>query len=311
MLVLSPGGHDFGTIGLGSSSAFTYSVQNKGGRDSSAISFSLSGTGASQFKLETAGFSGECQNGITMLAPNDSCTIQVRFQPLSIGMHSATLQASATMGGTTTAGMMGNAVAGGTTLFGSPPMIDFGCVEPGQSSQVVDISTVADGNPSVQIEFELRTDGTVQLGGWNLDDVELTQIGPATTGCAPPTAYGPAKVHSGGSIARLAAVGETSLLFGPFQMRIEGGVPQRPAMVYSSSAPAATPMLGGTLLIAQPFAREIAWQFDLFGDASSIYTVQPSQVGTTRYFQCVFRDPASPDGTGMGFSKALRVSFCP
>ncbi len=184
-------------------------------------------------------------------------------------------------------------------------------LETSWSSQVVDISTVADGNPSVQIEFELRTDGTVQLGGWNLDDVELTQIGPATTGCAPPTAYGPAKVHSGGSIARLAAVGETSLLFGPFQMRIEGGVPQRPAMVYSSSAPAATPMLGGTLLIAQPFAREIAWQFDLFGDASSIYTVQPSQVGTTRYFQCVFRDPSSPDGTGMGFSKALRVSFCP
>ncbi len=157
MLVLSPGGHDFGTIGLGSSSAFTYSVQNKGGRDSSAISFSLSGTGASQFKLETAGFSGECQNGITMLAPNDSCTIQVRFQPLSIGMHSATLQASATMGGTTTAGMMGNAVAGGTTLFGSPPMIDFGCVEPGQSSQVVQWTVtnngaVPSGLPSTQFQ---------------------------------------------------------------------------------------------------------------------------------------------------------------
>jgi hypothetical protein len=179
------------------------------------------------------------------------------------------------------------------------------------SSQVLDISPFADGNPSVQFEFELRSDASVQLGGWNVDDVELTQIGPATTGCTTPTAYGPAKVHSGASIALLEATGDTSLLFGPFTLSLVGGVPQRPAMVDSSHAPASTPMLGGTLLIAQPFAREIAWQLDHFGDAASIYAVQPSQVGTTRYFQCVFRDPASPDGTGMGFSKALRISFCP
>ncbi|MCY2959403.1 MAG: hypothetical protein NTY35_04495 [Planctomycetota bacterium] len=184
-------------------------------------------------------------------------------------------------------------------------------LEQSWTAQVVDISPFADGNPSVQVEFEIRTDASVQLGGWNVDQVELTQLGPATNDCVAPTAYGPAKVHSGSSIARLESAGETSLLFGPFQLSLVGGVPQRSAMVYSSHAPAATPMLGGTLLIAQPFARELAWQLDGFGEALSTYTVQPSQVGTTRYFQCVFRDPANPDGTGIGFSKALRVSFCP
>lgn len=179
------------------------------------------------------------------------------------------------------------------------------------TSQVLDISPWADGNPAVRVEFELQSDGTIQLGGWNVDDVELTQLGPASNGCAGPTAYGPAKVHSGGGIAELRATGETSLLFGPFQLSLVGGVPLRPAMVYSSNAPASTPMLGGTLLIAQPLAREIAWQTDVFGEVISTYTVQPAQVGTTRYFQCVFRDPASPDGTGLGFSKALRIGFCP
>lgn len=179
------------------------------------------------------------------------------------------------------------------------------------SLQDLDISSLADGNPSVQIEFELGTDSTVQLGGWNIDDVALTHVGPAAVECAAPTEYGPAKIHSGSTIARLQYVGEPSLAFGPLQLHLEGGAPLRPAVVYSSHAPAATPMLGGTLLIAQPFAREIYWHLDVFGDATSTYAIQPSQIGTTRYFQCLFRDPMQPDGTGIGFSKALRISFCP
>lgn len=177
--------------------------------------------------------------------------------------------------------------------------------------QSLDISSWADTNPSVQIEFELQTDGTTQLGGWNLDDVVLTQLGPATTDCDTPTTYGPGKVHSGGLVARLEAGGEPSFANGPLQLFLFDGAPQRPAMVYSSHAPAATPAFGGTFLIATPFARELAWHLDSFGDASQDYPVQPFQVGTTRFYQCVFRDPASPDGTGLGLSRALRVRFCP
>mgnify|MGYP000316900834 CR=1 FL=1 len=179
------------------------------------------------------------------------------------------------------------------------------------SVQTVDISTFADANPAVQIEFELRTDAAVNMGGWNVDVVTLTQLGPATSACTGPTAYGPAKLHSGGGIATLIVIGDTSFSAGGFTLRIESAVPLRPAMLYSSSASAATSLLGGTLLIAQPFAREIAWQTDALGDASANYAVHAGLVGTTRFYQAVFRDPAHPDATGIGFSKALRIPFCP
>jgi hypothetical protein len=36
-----------------------------------------------------------------------------------------------------------------------------------------DISSVADGNPAVRIRFELQSDGGLQFGGWNIDDVRI------------------------------------------------------------------------------------------------------------------------------------------
>ncbi|MFT7541165.1 MAG: PKD repeat protein, partial [Gammaproteobacteria bacterium] len=40
----------------------------------------------------------------------------------------------------------------------------------------VDISSLADGNSSVQLEFNLVTDGGVVFGGWNVDDVEILSL---------------------------------------------------------------------------------------------------------------------------------------
>jgi hypothetical protein len=179
------------------------------------------------------------------------------------------------------------------------------------SVEEVDISAVADGEPSVVIEFELQTDGLAQFGGWNVDTVSVTRLGPPIETCAAPTTYGPGKVHSGGTVASLATEGEPSLSAGAFAFRLESAVPLRPAMLYSSHASASTPLLGGTLLIAAPFAREVYWTTDSLGDALAAYPVQPFQVGTTRFYQCVFRDPAHPDGTGLGFSRGVRVRFCP
>jgi len=197
----------------------------------------------------------------------------------------------------------------GNVVWSNPALANL--LEAGWSVQTIDISNYADSNPAVQIEFELRTDGSVHMGGWNVDAVSLTELGPATNACTAPTAYGPAKLHSGNNIAVLKAIGDTSFSAGGFTMRMESAVPLRPTMLYSSTASATTSMLGGTLLIAQPFAREIAWQTDALGDAASVYVPHAGLVGTTRFFQAVFRDPAHPDATGIGFSKALRIPFCP
>ena len=37
--------------------------------------------------------------------------------------------------------------------------------------------------------------------------------------------------------------------------------------------------------------------------------VDPTMVGTERYYQLWYRDPQHPDGTGVGLSSALRVVF--
>lgn len=41
-----------------------------------------------------------------------------------------------------------------------------------------DISAYADDNPSVTFRFELETDGSVEYGGWNIDDFEVYNVGP-------------------------------------------------------------------------------------------------------------------------------------
>jgi leucyl aminopeptidase len=45
----------------------------------------------------------------------------------------------------------------------------------------LDISSLADGDPSLRLRFELRSDGGLEFGGWNLDDVSLVEVGPGST----------------------------------------------------------------------------------------------------------------------------------
>jgi hypothetical protein len=44
----------------------------------------------------------------------------------------------------------------------------------------LDVSALADGNPSVKLRFGLQSDGGLEFGGWNLDEVQLASVGPGT-----------------------------------------------------------------------------------------------------------------------------------
>lgn len=44
----------------------------------------------------------------------------------------------------------------------------------------VDISEQADGDPSVRVRFQLKSDGGLQYGGWTLDDFTLATVGDGT-----------------------------------------------------------------------------------------------------------------------------------
>lgn len=65
--------------------------------------------------------------------------------------------------------------------------------------QTVDISSIADGNPSVVIRFELKSDLVKEMGGWALDDVSVVGIqGDVVTDSIQLT--GPSTAQAGGTV---------------------------------------------------------------------------------------------------------------
>ena len=68
----------------------------------------------------------------------------------------------------------------------------------------IDISSIADGNPSVQIEFSLVTDAGLTFGGWNIDDVEIVTIDPS---CPGPNNYCTCYISAGADSIEVAACG--------------------------------------------------------------------------------------------------------
>jgi hypothetical protein len=85
---------------------------------------------------------------------------------------------------------------------------------------------MADGNPSVQIEWRLRSDGGLQLGGWNIDDVEVgsRDIAPLDAELT----WTPEQVVQGGSIF----------------LRIETAAPALPYVLAIGDAPGPTVVPG-------------------------------------------------------------------
>lgn len=177
-------------------------------------------------------------------------------------------------------------------------------------AQEFDIGFVADGSASVQLEWELLSDGNENAGGWQIDDVELTYRGPAVPGCGQVTVYGPGKVNSDGDVGQLLSLGEP-VPGGAFQIRVFHAKPFKSAVLFSGTAPAELPYGGALRLVADPVVRESNLQLNHFGVGNFDVPVTAAMLGTTRYYQVFYRDGPHPDGTGIGLSEAMRVDFCP
>ncbi|HJO26280.1 MAG TPA: hypothetical protein QF730_03440 [Planctomycetota bacterium] len=176
------------------------------------------------------------------------------------------------------------------------------------SQQVVDISTWADGNSSVTIEFELQTSSGTNRGGWTIDDLEVMVLGPSTGACPTPANYGTAKTTSMGWTPHIFHTGSPRVATGDLTVSLMFGDPSQAAILASSSGQANTPFFGGTLYLAAPITRGQVIFLGSFGDADVSIPVDASMVGTTRFYQYWFRDPA--DAQGVGLSEGLQVTFC-
>ena len=62
--------------------------------------------------------------------------------------------------------------------------------------------------------------------------------------------------------------------------------------------------------MSPPISRAGVRVLDVLGSANWDFPVSPADVSISRYFQVWMRDPANTDGTGVGMSNGLLVTFC-
>jgi hypothetical protein len=125
----------------------------------------------------------------------------------------------------------------------------------------LDISAIADGNPAVQIEWSMQSDGSASFGGWNIDDVELVSIG----GCGPPPCTGnvaqycTGKFNSLGCLPIASSTGVPSATSGSGYVVSCSNVLNNKAgvMLYTINGPLNVPFQGGILCINTPIRRGV------------------------------------------------------
>lgn len=172
----------------------------------------------------------------------------------------------------------------------------------------VDISAQADGNPAVQIEWSLVTDGGLELGGWAIDDVTIKSFDPSPVACVP-TSYGSGLAGTSG-IPVLDSAGEPLEVDNPaFRVKLKNARANSSAWFAVGFAQTNVPVVGGTLLVVPTliFARTT----DVFGQAevSLPLPADPSIANLACSFQAVVVDPQAAQG--FAFTSGLTGSICP
>ncbi|HTF89340.1 MAG TPA: hypothetical protein VK843_13090, partial [Planctomycetota bacterium] len=173
-----------------------------------------------------------------------------------------------------------------------------------------DLSAIASGTPNTKIRFELVTDGVVQKGGWNIDDVQIFTASAVGLSCVDPIPYCTSKLTSLGTTPSLNSLGSNSATLQSLRIElIEASLSKPGILLRSSAGQASVPFSGGTLCIQQPIVRYATFTTDSSGSALVPITIQPGMIGQTWYFQAWFRDP--PASFGVGLTNGVQIKFCP
>lgn len=132
----------------------------------------------------------------------------------------------------------------------------------------LDVSAQADDRADVRLRFTLTTDGGLELGGWNLDDVEL---------------YSLASSDSLGALRLLgpatAGVGETVTL------RVAGLPPGGSWSLVVSTSDAGTTVMGTPLDVGAPFTVLGTAQADAQGVGTLSFVVPPVAAGLEAFLE--------------------------
>ncbi len=176
----------------------------------------------------------------------------------------------------------------------------------------VDISSVSDFASSIDIRFTLESDGGLQLGGWNIDDVEVL----AVSDCFPTEYYGVATPGSGGNEPTITTFGVPRLGSNDFGLTTTNALGGSSAFLALGFAPAQVDALGLTLLV-NPIATTLTTTTNgaagIAGVGSATLTFPipdiPGADDLNLYFQWFIADPNSPSGL-VSASRGARARTC-
>ena len=169
----------------------------------------------------------------------------------------------------------------------------------------VDISSF-DGQ-NVTLEWRLETDGGLEFGGWNLDDVRIETLEPSpTVGLG--TLYGSAT--SGSTVPKLDTSGQPSTLGNAdFRLTLKDAPAETQAFIGLGFAQVSVPVLGVQALVDPSYL--FAGQTNLIGQFGVGFPIPDSigLVGLTGYAQALVVDPAGP--AGFSATAGLQISVIP
>jgi hypothetical protein len=180
----------------------------------------------------------------------------------------------------------------GTRVFVNPDDVDL--IDTAWTQMDIDISSLADNNPAVQVIFEMTSDGGVEFGGWNLDDFSVISLGPVSGDLF--TEYGAGTAGTGGLAPHLTGSG-SPVPGGGITLMVDDARSNASGTLFIGTTQAAVPALGGTFLVGN-----IGLQIPIGTDGAGSWTLNgnlpanPALSGTTltQQYWCV--DPLGPAG---------------
>lgn len=183
-------------------------------------------------------------------------------------------------------------VVNGTQVWANP--LNDHVLDTEWTEMELDISAAADGNPATVLEWRLTSDGGLQLGGWNLDDVELFTLDPSPTSGLPVN-YGAGLAGTNG-VPVIDTAGQPATLGNDDHVvAIKNGLPGSTCYVLLGTAPldVFVPVLQTNLLV-QPL-EGASTNLDLFGQAFFSFPIPADMAfaGLSFYFQGFFVDAGS------------------
>ena len=188
-LSLSPNSVDFGLVSLEERDVMSQvTIQNTGTTSAQVNQINISGPDSPAFQAQ----SSDCQAQV--LAPSQTCTVSVRFEPNEGRAYDATLLVSMAGNPASQAALTGVGGVGNLSL--SPDPLDFGNVPVGDSATATIIAR-STGNAAFQSILTVLTGGDIGDLRVTRDTCSLRLLLPdqtcATTVRFAPTAVGPAE----------------------------------------------------------------------------------------------------------------------